>query len=161
MHGFRLKTLVVALSLAACAAASAATAASPAMARPTRLERGDVIAGALSLSQAMHIVIGLKLQNRAELDAYISRPGFKPLTGAQFVARYSPSQAQVQAVANFLKHQGFTNVKISSNRILVSGDAPAANVQRAFGVSLVRVKTHDGRIAYANTNDATLPASMQ
>ena len=131
---FRLKTLVVALGLAACAAASAATAASPAMARPTRLEQGDVVSGALALSQPMHIVVGLKLQNKAELDAYIAQRGFKPLTGAQFVARYSPSMAQAQAVANYLKQQGFTNVKISPNRILVSGDASAANVQRAFQI---------------------------
>ncbi|HWG10875.1 MAG TPA: PKD domain-containing protein, partial [Rhodanobacteraceae bacterium] len=104
---------------------------------------------------------GLKLQNKAELDAYIAKRGFKPLTGAQFVARYSPSVAQAQAVANYLKQQGFTDVKISSNRILVSGNAPAADVKRAFSVNLVSVKTHDGRVAYANTNNATVPASMQ
>jgi subtilase family serine protease len=161
MHSLRLKMLVVALGLATCAAASAATAANPAIARPTRLGHGDAIAGALSLSQPMHIVIGLKLQNKAELDAYMARPGFQPLTPKQFAVRYSPSQAQAQAVANFLKQQGFTNVKISPNRILVSGDAPAANVQSAFKVAMVSVKTHDGRIAYANTNNATMPASMQ
>jgi len=160
MRSFRLKTLVVALSLAACAAASAATS-TPTVARATRLVQGDAVAGPLALSQPMHIVIGLKLQNKAELDAYISKRGFKPLTGAQFAARYSPTQAQAQAVANFLKSSGFTNVKISPNRILVSGDAPAANVQRAFGTSLVSVKTHDGRVAYANSTDAKVPASMQ
>lgn len=157
-----LKALMAALAMSVTAAASAAGNSSmPAFAHPTRLSQGDVVSGALALTQPMHIVIGLKLQNKAELDAYIAKPGFKPLTGAQFVARYSPSVAQAQALANYLKQSGFTNVKISSNRILVSGDAPAANVQRAFGVSLVSVRTHDGRMAYANTNDATLPASMQ
>jgi len=90
MRSFQLKTLVVALSLAACAAASAAA---PTVARPTRLVQGDTVAGPLALSQPMHVVVGLKLQNKAELDAYISKRGFKPLTGAQFVARYSPTQA--------------------------------------------------------------------
>src|SRR5690348_8460656 len=108
---FALKALVVALSFAAGAAANAAT---PTVARPTRLAQGDAVAGPLALSQPMHIVVGLKLQNKAELDAYISKRGFKPLTGAQFVARYSPSQAQAQAVVNFLKQSGFTNVKIRS-----------------------------------------------
>ena len=158
---FALKALVVALSMAAGTAASAASAASPAMARPTRLVQGDVIAGPLALSQSMHIVLGLKLQNKAELDALISRPGFKPLTGAQFTARYSPTQAQAQAVANFLKQSGFTNIKVAPNRLLVSADAPAANVQRAFQTSLVSVKTHDGRVAYANTQPASVPASLQ
>src|SRR6185437_12301941 len=161
-NNLHLKTLVAVLAMSVVAAASAAgNSAMPTFAHPTRLSQGDVVSGALALSQPMHIVIGLKLQNKADLDAYISRRGFKPLTGAQFVSRYSPSVAQARAVANYLKQSGFTNVKVSSNRILVSGDAPAANVQRAFGVSLVSVRTRDGRVAYANTNDATLPASMQ
>jgi subtilase family serine protease len=155
---FRLRALVVAVSLATCAVAGTASAANSTAARPTRLTQGDVIAGALALSQPMHIVVGLKLQNKAELDAYISKRGFKPLTGAQFVARYSPTPAQAQAVADFLKASGFTNIKIAPNRLLVSGDAPAANVQRAFNTSLVSVKTHDGRVAYANTREATVPA---
>ncbi|HJU25546.1 MAG TPA: S53 family peptidase, partial [Rhodanobacteraceae bacterium] len=123
--------------------------------------QGDRIAGPLALTQPMHIVVGLKLQNKAELDAYISKPGFKPLTGAQFVARYSPSQAQAQAVVKFLKGAGFTNIKVAPNRILISADAPAANVQRAFKTALVSVRTHDGRVAYANTQPASVPASLQ
>jgi len=158
---FALKALVVALSFAAGAAANAASSATPTVARPTRLLQGDVVAGPLALSQPMHIVVGLKLQNKAELDAYISKPGFKPLTGPQFVARYSPSQAQAQAVVNFLKSSGFTNIKVAPNRILISADASAANVQRAFKTSLISVKTHDGRVAYANTQPATVPASLQ
>jgi subtilase family serine protease len=161
-NNLRSKALVVALGLAAGAAANAATpAVSSSLARPTRLVQGDVVVGALAATQPMHIVIGLKLQNKAELDAYISKPGFRPLTGAQFLARYSPSAAQAQAVAHFLELSGFANVKVSPNRILVSGDAPAASVQRAFQTSLVSVRTHDGRTAYANTRDATLPASLQ
>jgi subtilase family serine protease len=158
---FRLKAVCAALALVAGASASAADAASASMARPTRLVQEDFVAGPLALSQPMHIVVGLKLQNKAELDALISKPGFKPLTGAQFVERYSPSVAQAQAVADFLTKSGFSNVKIAPNRILVSGDAPAGNVQRAFQTSLVSVKTHDGRVAYANSEDARVPASLQ
>jgi len=161
VKNFRLKVLVAALSLAAGASANAAAPAITSMARPTRLAQGDVVVGSLATSQPMHIVIGLKLRNKAELDSYISRRGFKPLTGAAFASRYSPSAEQAQAVAHFLELSGFTNVKISPNRILVSGDAPAANVQRAFQTSLVSVRTQDGRMAYANTRDATLPASLQ
>ncbi|MBS0446336.1 MAG: PKD domain-containing protein [Proteobacteria bacterium] len=109
----------------------------------------------------MHIVIGLKLQNKAELDALIAKPGFKPLTSAQFAERYSPSAAQAQAVADFLTQHGFSNVKIAPNRILVSGDAQAGTVQRAFETTLVSVQTHDGRQAYANTTDAHVPASLE
>lgn len=160
-NNLRLKALVAALALAAGAAANASAPAATSMARPTRLAQGDVVVGTLAAAQPMHIVIGLKLRNKAELDAYISRRGFKPLSGPAFVARYSPSAAQAQAVAHFLELSGFSNVRISPNRILVSGDAPAANVQRAFQTSLASVRTQDGRMAYANTRDATLPASLQ
>lgn len=159
-YTFRLKALTAALALAAAGTSAMAADASPAMARATRLAQEDFVAGPLALAQPMHIVIGLKLQNKAELDALISKPGFKPLTGEQFVARYSPSQAQAQAVADFLTRSGFSNVTIAPNRILVSGDAPAGNVQRAFQTSLVSVKTSDGRTAYANSSDATVPAAL-
>ncbi|HJU07650.1 MAG TPA: protease pro-enzyme activation domain-containing protein [Rhodanobacteraceae bacterium] len=156
-----MKALVVALSVAAGAAANAATAVSPAIARPTVLRQGDFVAGPMAISSPMHIVMGLKLRNKAELDALVSRRGFKPLTSAQFAARYSPTQAQAQAVANFLKQSGFTNVEIAPNRLLVSGDATAGTVQRAFQTSLVSVRTHDGRVAYANSSNAVVPASLQ
>jgi subtilase family serine protease len=146
-----MKALVIAMSLAAAAAASAATPAAPAIARATVLRHGDAVTGPLAITESMHIVVGLKLRNQAQLDALISHPGFKPLTGAQFVAQYSPTVEQAQAVANFLKASGFTNVQIAPNRLLVSGDAPAGAVQRAFKTSLVSVKTHDGRMAYANS----------
>jgi subtilase family serine protease len=158
---FHLSALGAALALAAGASASAADMGTLSMARATRLVPEDFVAGPLSLGQPMHIVVGLKLQNKAELDALIAKPGFKPLTTAQFIARYSPSEAQAQAVADFLKNAGFGNVKISPNRILVSGDAPAGNVQRAFQTALVSVITHDGRTAYANTKDAKVPAHLQ
>jgi len=160
-RNFRLKALVVALSVAAGAAANAATTVSPAIARPTVLRQGDVVAGPMAISSPMHIVMGLKLRNKAELDALVSQRGFKPLTSAQFAARYSPTQAQAQAVANFLKASGFTNVEIAPNRLLVSGDASAGTVQRAFQTSLVSVRTHDGRMAYANSSNAVVPASLQ
>ncbi|MER3546125.1 MAG: xanthorhodopsin [Rhodanobacteraceae bacterium] len=158
---FRLKALVVALSLAAGVAANAATTASPAIARPTIIRNGDLVVGPLAVSHPMHIVIGLKLRNKAQLDSYISKPGFKPLTGAQFAAQYSPTQAQAQAVADFLKSNGFTNIEIAPNRLLVTGDATAGAVQRAFQTSLVSVKTHDGRLAYANSQPAVVPAALQ
>ncbi|MGN6312964.1 MAG: protease pro-enzyme activation domain-containing protein [Rhodanobacteraceae bacterium] len=157
---FRVKALVVALSLAAAASANAAPAAQ-AIAHATVLRNGDTVAGALAISKPMHIVMGLNLRNKAQLDALISKPGFTPLTGAQFLAQYSPTAEQAQAVADFLKQSGFTNVEIAPNRLLVSGDATAGAVQRAFHTSLVSVKTHDGRVAYANSSDASVPDSLQ
>jgi subtilase family serine protease len=160
-----IKALVVAMSLAAVAAAAAAAPAAPAVARATILRHGDTAAGPLALSQPMHIVVALKLRNQAQLHSFIAslhQPNApKPMTSEQFMQAHSPTSAQAQAVANFMRHAGFTNVEIAPNRLLVSGDAPAASVQAAFGTSFVSVKTHDGRMAYANTQDAHVPASLQ
>lgn len=172
---FRVKALVVALSLAAGAAAHAAVPASYAtplgngtVAHATLLHQGDVVAGPLALSQPMHIAVALKLRNQSQLQSFIAtahQPGAlvasKPLTSAQFVAQYSPTAAQAQAVADYLTHMGFTNVTIAPNRLLVSGDAPAGKVQAAFNTSFVSVRTHDGRQAYANTTEAHIPAALQ
>jgi subtilase family serine protease len=126
----------------------------------TRLAHGDVVTGPLALSHPMHILVSLKLRNEAQLQAFNAKP-HAALTPAQFTAMYSPTQAQAQAVADFMKAHGFSNVTIAPNRLLVSGDAPAASVQRAFQTSMVSVKTHDGRMAYANSGDVRVPAALQ
>jgi subtilase family serine protease len=155
-----MKALVVALGLAVAAAGTAATVAAPAVMHAPRLAHGDVVTGPLALSHPMHILVSLKLRNEAQLQAFNAKP-HPALTPAQFTAMYSPTPAQAQAVANFMKAHGFSNVTIAPNRLLVSGDAPAASVQRAFQTSMVSVKTHDGRMAYANSGDVKVPAALQ
>ena len=156
---FRMKALVAAMGLAFGIAANAA-APDTAVTHATLLAHGDSVVGALALSHPMHVLVSLKLRNQAQLQAFNAKP-HQALTPAQFTATYSPTQAQAQAVANFLKASGFSNVTIAPNRLLVSGDAPAAAVQRAFNTTMVSVKTHDGRMAYANSSDVKVPASLQ
>src|ERR1700722_15358358 len=48
------------------------------------LEKGDKAVGALDFSQPMHVVVTLKLRNEQQLDQYIAKPGFRPLTSGQF-----------------------------------------------------------------------------
>ena len=163
----RMKALVVAMGLAISAAASAATPASPAVAHATALRQGDTVAGPLALAQPMHIVVSLKLRNQPQLHSFIASlhqpgtPAPKPMTSAQFMSAHSPTAAQAHQVAAWLTRMGFRNVEIAPNRLLVSGDAPAAVVQRAFETSLVSVHTHDGRNAFANSSAAHVPAALQ
>lgn len=160
---FRMKALVVALSLAVGAAANAAVPTT-AVAHATVLHQGDTVAGPLALTQQMHIVVALKLRNQSQLNTFIAgvhSGSVKPMTSAQFMTAHSPTAAQANAVAGFMTRMGFTNVQIAPNRMLVSGDAPAAAVKAAFGTSFVSVRTHDGRQAWANTNDAHVPSALQ
>jgi pseudomonalisin/xanthomonalisin len=166
---FRVKALTAAIGMAAAAALFAAPAISATtndvsfhvVHHATRLHTGDKVLGALSQSQPMNVAVSLKLRNKAQLDAFVANPHHKNLTPAQFRAMYAPTQAQAQAVADFLKQQGFSNVQIAPNRQLVTASGHADVAANAFHTSFVHVHTHDGRDAYATASDVKIPASLQ
>lgn len=157
----RLKSLVVGLGLAvgslACAAAPAGTQV---VAHAAVLHAGDTVAGPMSADASLRVSVSLQLRNEAQLQAFIANPNHPSLTPAQFTAQYGPSEADANAVAAWLTQQGFSDVAISSNRLLVSATAPAAAVQSAFHTTMERVHTHDGRDAFTNAGDAVVPASL-
>jgi len=128
--------------------------------RGTQLLGGDAVNGALSLSHPIHVTIALKLRNADQLRTFNSQP-HRPMSKSQLSADHLPTQAQAQAVANFLKGAGFGNVKISNNRMLVQADGTAAIAARAFDTSLSQVRTHDGRVTFANTTEIKIPASLR
>lgn len=164
MASLRIKSLVVALSLAGAASVFAAQSNMDAMVsvkHATALHKGDAVVGPLAFSTPMHIVVSLKLRNKAELDAYLAKPGHKPLTPEQFKARYAPTEAQAKAVAQYLTKAGFSKVRIAPNRLLVEGYGRADTAQAAFNTTFVHVHTHDGREAYANTSEVKIPASLR
>lgn len=160
-HKLRMKSLVVGVGLAvaslACAAAPAGTMV---VAHAAALHAGDMVTGPVSLARSMRVSVSLQWRNEAQLQAFIADPSHPNLTPAQFTAQYGPSEADANAVAAWLTQHGFSDVSVSSNRLLVSATAPAATVQSAFHTNLVRVHTHDGRDAFANSSDAAVPVSL-
>ncbi|MBB6248407.1 PKD domain-containing protein [Rhodanobacter sp. A1T4] len=164
----RLKLLAAAISMTMAASVSAAPAsnavASPLFAtvrHATQLDTGDQVTGLLSQAQPMRVAVSLKLRNKAQLDAFIADPHHSNLTSAQFAETYAPTQAQAQAVADYLNKAGFSNVTIAPNRQLVTATGRADTAAAAFQTSFVRVRTHDGRDAYANSSDVKIPAALQ
>ncbi|HKU17931.1 MAG TPA: protease pro-enzyme activation domain-containing protein [Candidatus Saccharimonadales bacterium] len=172
---FRIKPLIAAIALAACcismgvtaqplADSTLAAAASSKMAAlhpAVALRPGDKVVGLLADSQPMHVVVTLKLRNEQQLDHYISKPGFRPLTSGQFQMLYAPTREQAQSVADYLTEVGFGNVKIASGNAAVEADGRADTAQAAFHTSFVRVKTQDGRDAFANSSAVQIPANLQ
>ena len=107
--------------------------------KATQLNRGDVVQGAVSISRPVHVTLALKLRNDAQLESFLMRakqPGTpasqRVMSRSTLAANHLPTAAQAQAVASYLKNAGFTNVKIHSGNMLVSGDASAAIAQSAF-----------------------------
>jgi pseudomonalisin len=154
--------LVSTLVLAATAAsvqAAPLSMSSISVARPTTLRQGDVVSGALATSQAMHVVVALKLRSRPVLDAVVAQ--HRTITPAQFNATHAPTLGQAQAVAAYLTSAGFRNVTIAANHMLVSADGTAGTAHAAFLTSFSRVQTKEGRAAFANNNAAYIPAALQ
>ena len=171
---FRLKLLTAAIAMAAatsvCAASTNNASAFVALTsqHATTLHSGDMAAGPLAFSQPMQIVVSLKLRNQSQLDSFLAKaqqPGTptaqRTMSQEQFAAQFSPTQAQAQAVANYLTQAGFKNVAIAPNRLLVTADATADSVRAAFNTTFESVHTHDGRNAFHNTSDVMIPASLQ
>jgi subtilase family serine protease len=142
------------------AAAPAATAQFSVLTKATSLRRGDVVKSAVALGKPVRVTVALKLRDDAGMKAFLNQPGHGVMSQAQ-LQNHLPTQAQAQAVANYLKGAGFSNIKVSTNRMLVSATGNAATVQTAFKTPLVNVHTKDGRNAFANSAAVQIPASLR
>ncbi|WIG55881.1 MAG: hypothetical protein OJF61_001669 [Rhodanobacteraceae bacterium] len=167
-HCADLRNRVLAIAVAgALGVSSAALAAAPAaqfgvLTKATTLNRGDVVKSAVPLTRPVQVTVTLKLRDEAGMKAFLARPATSRgvMSQAQ-LANHLPTQAQAQAVADYLKGAGFTNIKISANRMLVNATGSAAAVQTAFKTPLVNVHTSDGRNAFANSAAIQIPASLR
>ncbi len=159
-------TAVAGLALAGLAAGSINAQATPTkglvatLSHATQLSARDQTLGPLARSKTLHIVISLKLRNQSKLNAFLANPNHQILTPTQFRARFSPTSAQAQTVATFMRRAGFTHITIAANRLLVSGDAPSSVVESAFHTSMTSVQTRDGRLAFANSSAPRIPSSL-
>ncbi|MGH8148262.1 MAG: S53 family peptidase [Rhodanobacteraceae bacterium] len=129
----------------------------------TQLSRGDTVRNTVPLNKPIRISVALKLRNDAQVKnflANVATPGAPRVMSQAQLQNHLPTQAQAQAVADYLKHAGFGNVTISSNRMIVHATGSAAAVQSAFQTSLVSVRTHDDRNAFANNSPIKIPAAL-
>ncbi|MBR7829580.1 S8/S53 family peptidase [Actinospica sp. MGRD01-02] len=122
--------------------------------------------GAVSSSQKVGLEISLNLRNQAGLDAFIkavSDPrsaSYKHyLTVKQFVARYAPTQAQIDQVTSYLKSEGLSVGALTGNHLTIAASGTAAQVEKAFNVSIGTYKTSTQSF-YANSAAPSLPASI-
>jgi len=137
-----------------------ATAQFSVLTKATTLNHGDVVKNAVPLSESVRVTVALKLRDDAGMKAFLSQPSHGVMSHAQLQG-HLPTQAQAEAVANYLKGAGFSNVQVSANRMLVHATGSAAAVKSAFNTSLVNVRTHDGRNAFANSAAIQIPASLR
>jgi subtilase family serine protease len=132
----------------------------PAWATPANL------AHAASGDDRLAFSVWLGWRDRAGLDATLTGlydPGSPAngrwLTPEEFHTRYSPLQAQVDAVRKWLRDSGFAIVDVPRNRLFVTASGTVDQVERTFDVheNLYRI---DGRTVRAPDADPAVPAGI-
>lgn len=120
----------------------------------------------LAAGESTHIVVSLKLRDEAKLKAFaqsVNQPGNaqfgKFLKRQQFIDQYAPTEAQVQQVVAHLRKNGFVNIRVAANRLLISADGSAGAVKAAFNTPLVRYQLN-GKSGYANIAAAQVPQNL-
>jgi subtilase family serine protease len=117
--------------------------------------------------QPIRLALALPLRNQAGLDDLLNRL-YDPddllygqyLTPAEFTERFSPTQADYDAVVAFAKASGLTVVGTHPNRLVLDVEGPSASVERAFGVHLLRFLAPDGRLFRAPDAAPSIPAAL-
>ncbi|KAF1005966.1 MAG: Xanthomonalisin [Luteibacter sp.] len=132
--------------------------------RPVVLDASKV--RPLEADKPLHVALSLNLRNEVALKdflAEVNRPGspeyHKYLTPAEFKARFSPTDAQAQVVAEHLRKYGFTNVVVAENNQLVSADGTAGAASAAFHTHLQHLDVN-GEAHFANDEPARVPQSL-
>jgi pseudomonalisin len=117
-------------------------------------------------SQPLTVRVALNLTNKSALQAYvlaINTPSNElygqSLTPAEFTASYAPNTAQVQEVTNYLSSQGFTDIAVESNNLLISANGTVAQANAAFNTKIENI-FQSGQSLYGNISPAQVPASL-
>jgi len=132
----------------------------PALQDATFMSRSDPKA-------ALTIVVGLKLHNEAEFADLLDRlydsnsPDYhRWITPADFLGRFSPSQADVEAVRQYLESHGLATKRVSDNRVLVQATGTVAQIEEAFAINInvyqLGTETH-----YSNDRNPSVPSSLK
>jgi pseudomonalisin len=122
--------------------------------------------GNVSDATQLHVVVGLRMRdNRGAQDLVRSQHtrgtvSFHHwLTPQEFTAAFSPSHGQAMAVADYLKQEGFRNVAIEPNNLIVSGYGSVPRAEAAFHTTIHGTMAN-GKAIYGNVKPALVPAKL-
>lgn len=119
-----------------------------------RLSPSAKVIGALAASTPMHVTLALKPPDPNALAAYaraVSTPGSSAyreyLTTAQFARRFGATAGELAAVTRSLAAHELPPPSVSANHLSLEITASAAQVQRAFSLTLRRMALANGKRA--------------
>jgi subtilase family serine protease len=121
----------------------------------------------LPAATQLHITVSMRPQDASGLQALataVSTPGspeFRQyLTVPQFASRFGATQTALSAVESELVANGLTVGDVPANHLTIPASGTAAQIERAFAVSMQQVKLASGRTAFANAQAPALPATV-
>jgi pseudomonalisin len=113
-----------------------------------------------------HVVVSLRVRNFAKLKAFgqaVYERGNSQyhhfLTPAAFLSEFAPTEQEVQKVVAYMRKNGFINIRVSKNRLLIAADGTAGTVKTAFNTPLVHFR-QGGRAVFANSAPAQVPEAL-
>jgi subtilase family serine protease len=161
-----LATLGLAIGASAAPSALAATGPATVLQGSSPLATPSNQVGPSAPDEAIDFNVGLQPADPAAAAAFaraVSEPGSASyrhfLTPAQWEARFSPSQASVNAVSSWLQSQGIAVESVTADRMTVQASGSVAAVQRAFATSLGEYR-HLGRTVRLASGPLKIPASL-
>ena len=113
--------------------------------------------GALDASKIITVRLGLQMRNASQAQALVQQR--QVLSASAVTSQFGPTSDQVSAVTSYLQSQGFTNVSVEPNNMIVSGNASVATVQKAFNTQLHSFSL-GGATVFANTTAALVPTAL-
>jgi len=131
------------------------------------LPPGSRALGPVAPDTLVHVDVVLKPRDRSALvafDSAVSTPGSASfrhyLTPAAFGARYGPAPSTIAATRRWLAGLGVTLGESAPGGFVIPVSGTAARIGSAFGVAIDDYRLPSGRIAYAPTERALVPASL-
>jgi len=110
-------------------------------------------------SQAMHLIFSLNMDPALQKELEDKVAAGQTVSPAELKQKYVPDQANIDALVNWLKAQGFTISRISPNGTAIYASAPIPTIEQALQVTMVSV-TRNG-ISYTAANNApSLPVEV-
>jgi subtilase family serine protease len=121
------------------------------------------LVGRLPATHSLRLNIALPLRNEPELDELLQQiydpqsPSYRQfLSVEEFTERFGPSQEDYDAVIRFAQANGLRVTGTAPNRMIVDVVGPAANIERAFHITLgVYQHPTEGRTFYAPDQEPT------
>lgn len=114
----------------------------------------------------LDVTVGLKLRNTAQLEGFLqdvqnpNSPEYHHfLTPQQFTETYGPTQANVDAVVQYLNASGIRVNDVTPNRLLIHAEGQSAQMEQAFGIT-INDYSLNGATYYASAANPSLPGNL-